>query len=252
MVGTQLASRLGVEVGDRLVAVGERGQGRELEVVGIVTAGLGSVDEATAFVPLAVAQGLAGYNGDEGTEIRIRADRLTGLDPVRAAVETVTGYRTETWQETSRASLKLFRTIGLTTYLLTGFVLVVAGLGIGNRLTTIILDKERDIAVIRSFGFAKGTVRRIFLVEGLFMGAAGALAGCSAAGAAIAYLTAYPIRFAPREGSVVRYTELFLANDPRYYLFISATALVIAAVAALVAVRRAVGVVPVEILRGSA
>ncbi len=252
VVGAQLASRLGVEVGDRLIAMGEQGRGRELEVVGIVTAGLGAVDEATAFVPLAAAQALAGFNAGEGTEIRIRTDRLTGLGPVRAAVEAVTGYRTETWQETSRASLKLFRTIGLTTYLLTGFVLVVAGLGIGNRLTTIILDKERDIAVIRSFGFARGTVRRIFLVEGLLMGAGGAAAGCAVAGAAIAFLTAHPIHFAPREGSVVRYTELFLANDPRYYLFISAAAVLIAAVAALLAVRRAVRVVPVEILRGSA
>jgi len=61
-----------------------------------------------------------------------------------------------------------------------------------------------------------------------------------------------PFRFAAREGAVLAYTELFLAKDPRYYLVISVAALAISAIAALVAVRRAVRVVPVEVLRGTA
>jgi lipoprotein-releasing system permease protein len=251
VVGVQLADRLGANLGDRLVATGEDGAARELEVVGIMATGLGAVDEASAFVNLPVAQSLAGWASDEGSEIRIRAATLTGLATLRRRLEGVTGYRVETWEETSRASLQLFRTIGLTTYLLTGFVLLVAGLGIFNRLTTLILDKERDVAVLRSFGFSRGAIRATFLLEGVLLGAGGAAAGCLVASAAIAYFTAFPIRFAPRSGAVVAYTELYLANEPRYYAIVAGVALVLSAAAALGAVRRAVGVVPVEVLRGS-
>lgn len=252
VLGVQLADRLGVTVGDRLVAVGETGVGRELEVVGVLGTGLGSYDETTAIVNLPVAQGLAGWGADEGSEIRLRTASLTNLDGVRRQVETLTGHRAETWEEASRSSLQLFRMIGMTTYLLTGFVLVVAGLGISNKLTTIILDKERDIAILRACGFSRGALRGVFLLEGLLLGGAGAVAGCLLAALSIGYFQAFPIRFAPRAGSVLAYTELFLANDPRYYALIAGLALTIAAAAALLAVRKAVRVLPVEVLRGSA
>lgn len=252
IVGAQLAERLGVEPGDRIVAVGETGEGRELEVVGILATGLGAYDEATAVVNLPVAQGIAGWGGDEGSTVRVRSAALVGLDGLRRRLEELTGQRVETWEETNRAALQLFRTIALTTYLLTGFVLVVAGLGISNRLTTVILDKERDIAVLRSFGFSRGAIRGTFLLEGVGLGGAGALFGCLAAALVIAYLTVFPITFKPREGAVVAYTELYLANDIRYYLLVALAALVIAALAAALAVRRAVRVAPVEVLRGAA
>jgi lipoprotein-releasing system permease protein len=252
VVGVQLADRLGVQVGDRVVATGDTGTGRDLEVVGIIATGLGASDEATAFVNLSVAQGLAGWGADEGSEIRVRTTAITGLDGLRRHLQSVTGHRVETWEETNQAALKLFHMIGMTAYLLTGFVLVVAGLGIANRLTTIILDKERDIAILRSYGFSRTSVRGVFLLEGVVLGGAGAGAGCAVAATVIGYFTAFPIRFAPREGAVLAYTELFLNKDPRYYLVVSAVALVVSALAALVAVRRAVRVVPVEVLRGSA
>lgn len=252
IAGVQLARRLGVGVGDRVVAVGETGASRELEVVGVLGTGLGAYDESAAIVNLPVAQGLAGWGADEGSEIRLRTASLTGLDGLRRQVEALTGHRAETWEEANRSSLQLFRTIGTTTYLLTGFVLLVAGLGIGNKLTTIILDKERDIAILRACGFSRGALRGVFLLEGLLLGGAGALAGCLLAAVGIAYFQAFPIRFAAREGSVLAYTELFLANDPRYYLLIAGVALAIAGVAALVAVRKAVRVLPVEVLRGVA
>jgi lipoprotein-releasing system permease protein len=252
VVGVQLADRLGAAVGDRLVATGETGAARELEVVGILATGLGAYDEATVIVNLAVAQGLAGWGSDEGSEIRVRSSTQTGLDPLRVRLQAATGHRVETWEESNRASLQLFRTIGLTTYLLTGFVLVVAALGIANKLTTIILDKERDIAILRANGFSRAAVRAVFLIEGVTLGAAGAAVGCATAALVIAYFTAFPIRFAPREGSVLAYTELFLADDPRYYALIAGAALVISALSALLAVRRAASVAPVEVLRGAA
>lgn len=252
VLGALLADRLGAQVGDRLVVVGETGRSRELEVVGIASTGLGSLDEGTVFVNLAVAQSLAGWDGDEASEIRVRTRELVGLGDARRRLEALAGHRVETWEEASRASLQLFRTIGLTAYLLTGFVLVVAGFGIANKLTTIILEKERDIAILRSFGFSRRAVKGVFLTQGLLLGGAGAALGCAAAALAVAYLTVFPIRFTQGEGAVMAYNELYFANDPRYYAVIAAAALLISAVASLLAVRKAARVTPVEVLRGAA
>lgn len=252
ILGVDLAERLGARVGDRLRAAGESGASKELEVVGVLAAGVGSLDEATAIVNLPVAQGLAGWGSDEVSELRLRTVESAPLQALRRQVEDISGYRVETWQESNRAALQLFRTIGLTTYLLTGFVLVVAGLGIGNRLATMILDKERDIAILRAYGFSRWSIRGVFIFQGVLFGVAGALAGCLVAAVAIAYLTAFPIRFAAREGAALAYTELYLANDPRYYLLIAGVAVAISLLAAVLAVRRAVRVLPVEVLRGLA
>jgi lipoprotein-releasing system permease protein len=251
ILGYKLAERLGVQVGDRLLATGEAGGARELEVVGVMAVGIGNWDEATALVPLPVAQTLAGWAPDEVGELRLRTG-LENLEEIRQKAEALTGHRVERWEETNRAALQLFRTIGLTTYLLTGFVLVVAGLGISNKLGTIILDKEPDIAILRSYGFSRASVRALFVMEGAFLGAAGALLGCLSAFGVVSYFKAFPIRFAPREGAALAYTELYLANNPKYYLFVAALALALAVLAALVTVRRAVRVMPVEVLRGRA
>lgn len=253
VLGIQLAERLGAGVGDRLVVTGETGRSRELEVVGVIASGLGSIDESEVLVNLEVAQSLAGWGSDEASEIRVRSKTLDRLDGTRRRLQDLTGHRVETWEERSAASLQLFRTIGTTTYLLTGFVLVVAGFGVANRLTTVILDKERDIAILRACGFSRGSVRAVFVLEGVALGGAGAALGCGAAAVVIAFFTAFPIRFPARGGGqVMAYTELYLANDPRYYLLIAGAALAISAVAAVAAVRRAVRVVPVEVLRGTA
>lgn len=249
LLGYKLAERLGARVGDRVAVTGETGARKDLQVVGILAVGLGSWDENTAVVNYPIAQGLAGWSSDEVSEIRLRTV-LGELEALRRQVQVLTNRRVERWEETNRAALQLFRTIGLTTYLLTGFVLVVAGFGISNKLATVILDKERDIAIMRAYGFSRSALRWLFVAQGVFLAMAGVLSGCLVAFGAITYFRAFPIRFAPRDQAVLAYTELYLANRPEYYLVVAAFALAIALLSSWVAARRATRILPVEVLRG--
>lgn len=249
ILGFRLANRLGVALGDRLLALGESGGVRELQVTGILAVGLGSWDESATVVNIPVAQALAGWGADEAGEIRLRTS-LENLEQLRQHVQDLCGRRVERWEETNSAALRLFRTIGITTYLLTGFVLIVAGLGIANKLATLILDKEKDIAILRAYGFTARNIRGVFLLQGLILGVLGSLVGCAVAFVGISYFQAFPIRFPAAPGSLVAYTELFVANRASYYFFIGGAALLIATLASLLAVRRAVRVMPVEVLRG--
>ncbi|MCX7895943.1 MAG: ABC transporter permease, partial [Thermoanaerobaculum sp.] len=249
VLGYKLAERLGADVGDRILLTGEAGAAKDLEVVGILAVGIGGWDEGTAVVPLSVAQGLAGWGSDEASELRLRTPTVE-LERKRRQVQELSGRRVERWEETNRAALQLFRTIGITTYLLTGFVLLVAGLGIANRLATVILNKERDIAILRAYGFSRAAIRGMFLVQGLLLAIAGAILGSALAFLAISYFQAFPIRFAPREGAALAYTELFLANRPLYYGVVGLLATAIALLSSALSVRRAARVLPVEVLRG--
>ncbi|MGQ9753020.1 MAG: ABC transporter permease [Thermoanaerobaculaceae bacterium] len=249
ILGFRLANRLGVALGNRLLALGENGSVRELQVTGILAVGLGSWDESTTIVNVPMAQALAGWGADEAAEIRLRTS-LENLEQLRQQVQDLTGRRVERWEETNSAALRLFRTIGVTTYLLTGFVLIVAGLGIANKLATLILDKEKDIAILRAYGFTALSIRGVFLLQGLLLGVLGVLAGCAVAFVGISYFQAFPIRFPTSSGAPLAYTELFVSNRASYYFAIGTLALVIATLASLLAVRRAVKVMPVEVLRG--
>lgn len=249
LLGYKLAQRLGARVGDRVAVTGETGARKDLQVVGILAVGLGSWDETTAVVNYPIAQGLAGWSSDEVSEIRLRTV-LGELEGLRRQVQVLTNRRVERWEETNRAALQLFRTIGLTTYLLTGFVLVVAGFGISNKLATVILDKERDIAIMRAYGFSRSALRGLFVAQGLLLALAGVVLGCLIGLGGIAYFRAFPIRFAPRDQAVLAYTELYLANRPEYYLVVASFALAIALLSSWVTARRATRILPVEVLRG--
>lgn len=249
LLGFRLAERLGVGVGDRVILTGETGASKDVEVGGILAVGIGTWDENTVVAPLALAQSLAGWGSDEASGIRLRTP-LAAAPALGHQIQRLTGWRVETWEETNRAALQLFRTIGTTTYLLTGFILVVAGLGIANKLVTMILDRERDIAILRAYGFSRGAIRSIFLAQGLLLAGAGALAGCLGAYLLIWFFQRFPIRFTPGENAPLAYTELYLSNKPSYYLVIAGVSMAVAALASLLAVRRAAKVMPSEVLRG--
>lgn len=105
--------------------------------------------------------------------LTVLTERIDALTPRQA----LTGCEVEIWQEISESLLQLFRMSGTTTCLLTGFVLLVAGLGIASKLTTIILEKERDIAILRAMDFLRFDVRAIYLLQGALLGLLGAALG---------------------------------------------------------------------------
>jgi lipoprotein-releasing system permease protein len=133
-------------------------------------------------------------------------------------------------------------------YSVTSAILIVACFGIFNIISTVIFEKTRDIAILKSMGFAAGDIRTIFLLEGLALGALGALIGC-ALGLFLTYLLSV-VRF--KAVGLVEIQQFILKWSFWHYVLASAIAMGSSVAAALVPSRRAARVNPVDIVRGAA
>jgi lipoprotein-releasing system permease protein len=129
-----------------------------------------------------------------------------------------------------------------------GAILLVAGFGIFNIVSTITHEKARDIAILKSLGFREADMRRLFLLEGLAIGAGGMMLGW-AMGYALSLLLGL-VRFELR-GVSGELTGLPLAWSFWHYAIAGALALVAAGVAGYLPARRAARLNPVDIVRGA-
>jgi lipoprotein-releasing system permease protein len=159
----------------------------------------------------------------------------------------MTGYRATSWQEANESLMEVLVVRNVIMYTVVGAILLVAGFGIFTIVSTIVHEKARDIAILKSLGFGQGDIRRIFLIEGLVIGAAG-----SVLGSVLGYLITLgldSVTFEVRTN--VEMTSLPLTYSPLHYLIASGFALLSAGVAGYMPARRAAKLNPVEIIRGA-
>jgi lipoprotein-releasing system permease protein len=133
-------------------------------------------------------------------------------------------------------------------YTVVAAIMLVAGFGIFNIISTITHEKARDIAIMKSLGFPESDMRRIFLLEGVAIGTAGSLAGW-AFGFILVYALSQ-VRFEIKEiGHEM--THLPIAWSFLHYIIASSFALASAALAGYLPARRAAKLNPVDIIRGA-
>jgi lipoprotein-releasing system permease protein len=133
-------------------------------------------------------------------------------------------------------------------YFLTFFVIMVAGFGVANVLITNVLEKARDIAVLKSIGFKRVEITWIYLIQGLIVALIGAAIGCLLGYAMIEIMSSIPM--SSSGATTVRTDRLIMGKDPIYFLGASLFAIVVSLLAAVGPSRSASKVNPIEILRG--
>lgn len=247
ILGRGLARRLALEMNDTVTVTSPTGVIMRMKVVGISHTGVLAFDEVNAYVLLKKNQILQGKTNIVN-QIRMRADDVNAARPLAAKIEARFGYRTESWDEANEGVFGVFFIQNMIMYSVTSAILIVACFGIFNIISTVIFEKTRDIAIMKSMGFAEGDVRTIFLLEGLALGALGAIIGC-ALGLCLTYLLSI-IRF--KAVGLVEIQQFILKWSAWHYVIASGIAMVSAVAAAYIPSRRAAKVNPVEIVRGAA
>lgn len=247
IVGQGLVTKFSLREGSSITVVAADGTAKALRVVGIFRTGNASYDEGQAFVLLKRAQALL------GRENRVNRFILQMDDPYRArdvalAVEAATGYKSVSWIEASEDFLSLLLVRNLIMYSVVSAILVVASFGIYNTISTIVMEKTRDIAIMKSMGFTAADVRRIFLLEGLIVGAVGSVLGNALGLALMRVLLVVEIK--PPGVEEIVHLPLFWGADQ--FAMAAAFALASCIAASYLPARRAGRVHPVDILRGAA
>ena len=248
VIGVGLAEKLGARLGDTIDLVSARGGTRGLRVVGLFRTGASARDEGEVYVLLKTAQVLSGRPNAVNT-LRLRLDDPGAAPAVAARAEAQLGLKAVSWQEANEAIMEALVVRNAIMYTVVAAILVVAGFGVFNIVSTITHEKARDIAILKSLGFREADMRRLFTLQGLAIGAAGTVVGWGFGAALAVGLGEVPIEFEGPSGTT---SGLPLAWDPRHYAIAAAVALGAAAVAGWLPARRAARLNPVDIIRGAA
>jgi lipoprotein-releasing system permease protein len=156
-----------------------------IRLVAIFSTGNVSVDSSTGYISLNSAQILAGAPAPSTTSASSLPTRCrpTGCQWIEGRF----GYKAVSWQEANQAILEAFVIRNVIMYTVVAAILLVAGFGIYNIISTITYEKTRDIAIMKSLGFPEADMRRLFVMEGLAMGWADRCSALSL-GAVLTYL----------------------------------------------------------------
>ncbi len=248
LVGDLLAKKLNVSYRGRIILVTKKSEEFPVTVVGRFSSGFNAKDEREAYVNLSLAQRMEGIASNSVTGIGLRTAYVERARQTAAQVEALSGYKSESWDETNRNVIEFYNRNALITLVLVGFVFVVAGLGVSSVMTTVILQKVKDIAIMRSMGMPGRNISSIFMLEGLMIGILGVLIG-SPLGHLICHLVA-SIRFEASTAGVLKSDRINIIELPDAHLIVIVFGILIAVLSSWSPARKAARYVPVSILRG--
>lgn len=257
LIGKQLAEEWKLAPGDyvtltspqgRLTPFGLLPRSRRFSVAGVFDSGFYDYDQNWCFLTLAAAQNLSGG----GELVNVLEFRLNFPDKAHEVAQQVSqvagpGYAVATWMEENRALFRALRMEKLVTAIFIGLITFVAGLNILVVLSMTVTDKARDIAVLMSLGARREQIRKIFLWQGITVGAVGTVSGL-----VVGYVFAFVAGFyhlIPLDPQI--YAVPYVPFHPGIMdgVWITLVAMGISLGATILPARAASRLLPVEILR---
>jgi lipoprotein-releasing system permease protein len=241
VLGVELAQDLGIGIGDRLRLETGRGGNQMFIVRGLVDMGNRAANEAWALMSLRNAQTLLDLGG-AATALYVSVDDVYRADIVGRRIARLTGLTSKSWMETNAQLLTALRSQTASTTMIRFFVLITVGIGIASVLVVSVLQRSKEIGILRAMGVTRGGILRVFLLQGGLIGLLGSLAGCGL-GAALSLLFQAALHNA--DG-----TPLFpFSLSPQLFAAAAGTALLAGLVAAAFPALRASRLDPAEAMR---
>lgn len=257
VLGEELALTIGALVGDTVKLVSPEGhlspfgmvpRTRSYRVVGIFRLGLYNFDSSWVLLELPDAQRLLGLE-DEIMYVETKVEDVFDVETVEAEVSKTLGndYGTATWKETNRSLFSAFWLEKMVTTIFISFIVGVAALNIVASQIMIVMNKTRDIAILRSMGASAKSIMAIFMLQGAIIGVVGTAVG-AALGVGVSWvLNHYRVVRIPEDVYQVAFVPFELL--PSDFALVVLAAPLICFLATLYPARRAAGLVITEALR---
>lgn len=244
-LGSGVASRLAANLGDQLRVVAPGGSPQTLKVVAIFDSGVMPVDDTRVYTNLTTVQTVLQRPEAIGL-IELRLHDPFQSREVAERLERLTGYDAESWQEANANFLALFDTQNTIIGLVIGAILAVGGFGILAIQIMIVLQKTRDIAILRSVGLRRADIMSLFFIQGVLVSLLGAIIGDLVGWRLLALMATLRV---PTE-ALVKSATMLVYEDPIYYVHGLVFALLTGVSASLLPAWRGSQVSPVDVLRG--
>lgn len=249
IIGEGLSRKLGLKMNDKVTVISPTGMILLMKIVGIFNTGITALDNFQSYALLKKVQILQ-ERENIVNQIRMRLDDVDSAQQRAAGMEQRFNYRTEGWQETNSNVFGIFVIQNGVMYSTVGAILIVAGFGIFNIISTSVNEKHKDIAILKSMGFGSADIQHIFVIQGIIVGLIGTLLGWLLGYFLIEVLAT--IKFTIEDESFIRLEGFFLYRTPWHYIGGGVMAIISATIAAFIPARKAAILNPVEIIRGAA
>jgi len=256
LLGTDLAAKLGVKVGDSVLLLTSEGtvtpfgmfpRPRRLRVAGIFSLGLFEFDSTYGFVSLDVAKRLFGK--DQVDLIQLRVDDIFRAPDIARSIPAMLGldYLTEDWAAMNKPLFSALWLEKIAISLAIGLIVMVAALNIVTSLILLVMEKQRDIAILKTMGTSARSVTAIFMLQGLIIGLVGTSIGAAAGYALCRVLDRYKLIRVPID--VYQVSHLPFTILPFDFMLVVIAAVVICFVATIYPSRQAARLDPAQALR---
>lgn len=257
LLGKDLATSLHVSLGDRLrlftpegttlTPVGPMYRPRLFKVAGTFSLGLYEYDSGYGFVRLDVAQRTLGRTVPDVIELRI--DDMFAAQQVADSIPERLGsdYVAQDWADMNGALFSALWIEKMAISITIGLIVMVAALNIAASLILLVMEKNRDIAILKTMGTSAASIRRIFMLQGLVIGLLGTAAGAAAGYTLIYVLDRYKLIHVPIDVYQISYVPFIL--KPLDFAIVVLAALAICFVATVYPSRQASKLDPAQALR---
>ncbi len=257
-IGKELAKLTSTYVGDVVTLVSPKGSAtplgniprfKKFRVVAQFDAGMYEYDSSFVFAHIRDVQRFFDM-GDEVSGIDVRVKDPDDAGTIADNIKAVIGfprYYTKTWMDMNRSLFTALRLEKIVFFIILTLIVLVASFNIITTLTMTVMEKQKDIAILRAMGASRSTVLRIFLLQGMLIGLVGEVLGLAAGLGACYLLSRYQFIHLPQD--VYYISNLPVKVEPLTVVLIALVAFVLVLLASLYPARRAASSVPSEILR---
>lgn len=187
IIGRELAKNLGVIRGDRvqlmsptgmITPVGVIPRMEAFKIVGIFDCGMFEYDSSMAFISLRAAQSLLGL-GSRITGLEVKVADIYKADQVAAAINNTLGYPywTRDWMKMNKNLFSALKLEKIAMFIILALIVLVAAFNIVSTLIMVVMEKNKDIAILKSMGATRKSIMKIFVMEGVIVGFAGTILG---------------------------------------------------------------------------
>ena len=242
LVGIDLAHDLGVDVGDKLHVTSAQGASSVLTISGVFDLGNRGANQRSTFAALRTAQNLLNLPGGV-TSIEVTVHDIYAAEVIAQRIAAATGVEADSWIKNSAQFFTAISAQSTANTAIRFFVGLSVAFGIASVLVVSVVQKSREIGILRAMGISQGQILRVFLVQGGLLGMAGSVVGC---GIGALGLVLWQSMARNADG-----TPLFpLVFDPNLFAVALALATLTGLVAAFAPALRAARLDPVEAIRG--
>ncbi|MCL5105294.1 MAG: ABC transporter permease [Armatimonadetes bacterium] len=245
-IGVKMADDIGAGIGSRIRVTSNEGVTQTFRVAAIFDLGVQQANESWVYMGLPAAQGLLKI-GKDVTTINVRAHDIYSASRIADEIRSFSPLLVTSWMESNKAFLDTLTAQNSAALIIQGMTLLASAFGVASVMIVFVVQKSRDIGILKSMGATSRQIQKIFVLEGLGVGLGGAVLG-SALGTGLCFMVQNT--FLPGQMFGGKPATLVPMNwDISYVMAASVVAVAVGLTSSVVPARRAARLDPVEAIR---